>query len=535
MIESVLLVALGFLTAVLIGLVLAPAFWWRAVRLTTRRIRQTMPISEAEIRADKDLLKAEYAVKVHRLSKEIERQKLAAHRQLIEINRRDASIRRTGEDMVALKGELEEHENARRVLEQTINDRLPKVEARLDEARKLLQARDQHIMELNRAAAMQFAAFEEARSINGQQAAEIDRLKMALSAAPTRDRRRYAEAGADAELALRSELEQLRTKSREQASLIERFQREVAGLRADPTAALKAASLALSGDPGEDVVTMRSQLALQSDEITRLRSDLASVELGGKRPGGAVAGEGREADAAAGRAALEAKIKDQAREISQLKVELGIQREGDAADQRLPARESKALLKARIDRIQSDLEREQKQVARLRAELVSANERAARQAAFLRDEMKRLTRSATTPPQPSANVTVLPTRAAKAKEAGHKFVPSSEQAPATARARQLQRTLFERIKGNGSADKLAEPAGADAPAHRAETTSLAALQAAPAKPSENGIAKNGPVPEAGSAPAVPAAEPEDAVAAAASERAGSARRLLDRLRRYEES
>ena len=43
--------------------------------------------------------------------------------------------------------------------------------------------------------------------------------------------------------------------------------------------------------------------------------------------------------------------------------ELGIQREGEAADQRLPLRESKPLLKARLDRIQSDLEREQQREA----------------------------------------------------------------------------------------------------------------------------------------------------------------------------
>jgi len=46
-IQTVMLVALGFLAASLLGLLLASAFWSRAVRLTTIRIKQSMPVSES--------------------------------------------------------------------------------------------------------------------------------------------------------------------------------------------------------------------------------------------------------------------------------------------------------------------------------------------------------------------------------------------------------------------------------------------------------------------------------------------------------
>jgi hypothetical protein len=44
-VQSGMLLALGFLLASLLGLLLASAFWSRAVRLTTARLKQSMPVS----------------------------------------------------------------------------------------------------------------------------------------------------------------------------------------------------------------------------------------------------------------------------------------------------------------------------------------------------------------------------------------------------------------------------------------------------------------------------------------------------------
>ena len=80
-IQSAMLVALGFLGASLLGLLVASAFWSRAVRLTTARIKQSMPVSEPEIKADRDKLRAEYAIKVHKLEMLLEQARLARARQ----------------------------------------------------------------------------------------------------------------------------------------------------------------------------------------------------------------------------------------------------------------------------------------------------------------------------------------------------------------------------------------------------------------------------------------------------------------------
>ena len=58
-VNSAMFVALGFLIAGLLGLLLGSALWSRAVRLTTKRIKASLPISEMEIRADRDRLRAQ--------------------------------------------------------------------------------------------------------------------------------------------------------------------------------------------------------------------------------------------------------------------------------------------------------------------------------------------------------------------------------------------------------------------------------------------------------------------------------------------
>ncbi len=59
--------ALGFLVAGLMALAFAPAFWRRALRLTRRRLETQVPLSVEEILADRDHLRAEFAVERRRL------------------------------------------------------------------------------------------------------------------------------------------------------------------------------------------------------------------------------------------------------------------------------------------------------------------------------------------------------------------------------------------------------------------------------------------------------------------------------------
>lgn len=72
MIENIMYFALGLLVAALVGLIVIPAVWKRAVRLTKRRIEAATPITMAEFRADKDQLRAEYALSTRKLEMNVE-------------------------------------------------------------------------------------------------------------------------------------------------------------------------------------------------------------------------------------------------------------------------------------------------------------------------------------------------------------------------------------------------------------------------------------------------------------------------------
>ncbi len=67
MVEALMYAAIGFLIAVLIGLAAMPLVHNRAVRLTMRDLEGGLPISMGELQAEKDALRAEFAMAVRRL------------------------------------------------------------------------------------------------------------------------------------------------------------------------------------------------------------------------------------------------------------------------------------------------------------------------------------------------------------------------------------------------------------------------------------------------------------------------------------
>ncbi|MGH1570292.1 hypothetical protein ACRAWG_06015 [Methylobacterium sp. P31] len=64
--------ALGFLAASLCGLLLLPALNARAARLARRRAEARLPLSPAEIAAERDFLRAQFAVQQRRLERRVE-------------------------------------------------------------------------------------------------------------------------------------------------------------------------------------------------------------------------------------------------------------------------------------------------------------------------------------------------------------------------------------------------------------------------------------------------------------------------------
>jgi len=110
-IENIMYFALGGLAASLLALAILPAVWRRAVRLTKKRIEAATPITMSEFRADKDQLRAEFALSTRRLEMNVEALRRRLSEQLRDINRKRSEVG-------AIKSERDTHLQQMRELEE---------------------------------------------------------------------------------------------------------------------------------------------------------------------------------------------------------------------------------------------------------------------------------------------------------------------------------------------------------------------------------------------------------------------------------
>ncbi len=94
MIESMMYIGIGFLVAGLLVIGVIPLVHARAVRLTMRRLEADNPLSMAEIAAEKDQLRAEFAMTMSRLEMTVEQLKAKTTNQLTELGKKGEAIGR---------------------------------------------------------------------------------------------------------------------------------------------------------------------------------------------------------------------------------------------------------------------------------------------------------------------------------------------------------------------------------------------------------------------------------------------------------
>jgi uncharacterized membrane-anchored protein YhcB (DUF1043 family) len=105
MIETIMYIGIGLLAGCLIGVAVIPLVHDRAVRLTARRLEAALPRSIADIEADKDLLRAEFAMSARRLEIIVEQHKNKITSQLVDLSRKSDAINRLNIDRDGLKVE----------------------------------------------------------------------------------------------------------------------------------------------------------------------------------------------------------------------------------------------------------------------------------------------------------------------------------------------------------------------------------------------------------------------------------------------
>src|SRR6476661_3986337 len=94
MIEPIMYLAIGFLVSMLFGLMIVPLVHNRALRLTTRRLEAATPLSMAEIKADKDQHRAEFAMSARRVEMSVDQLKNKTTSQLAELGKKSDAINR---------------------------------------------------------------------------------------------------------------------------------------------------------------------------------------------------------------------------------------------------------------------------------------------------------------------------------------------------------------------------------------------------------------------------------------------------------
>ena len=191
MILYVMLVALGFLIAMLFALLLAPAFWRRAERLTARRLEQNMPMSIAEADAGRDQIRASYAIIIRRLEAALSQEKMRSARQLVKISRLQMEIADLNDKTHQLRGQLEAEHNAASVLRRTIATRVPELNRSAQDAKQLVHVRDREIDTIVNRLRHREEALAIAQRTTEMQQAEIARLRQAMEMSGSQNAGRF--------------------------------------------------------------------------------------------------------------------------------------------------------------------------------------------------------------------------------------------------------------------------------------------------------------------------------------------------------
>lgn len=285
MITTILLILLGFFTAGFLALLLAPLVWRRAVRLTTKRIEASLPLSANELEAEKDRLRASHAMAARRLEMNIETLNRKTSSQLVELARLSDEARQLAEERDAqdrviadLRDETEEQRAALTENAAIIST----LEAKLDEALSELEVRGTALMELN-------DRYEEERLLASSRQIEMVARETELRkveddlAELRRDRKDAIRAGRDAEAARKEAEAGLKVAEKRNADLqkkiesqmralyeneekLERREAEIARLRKEMNAASEASL--------SDQATRRLMEAeAESDRLSRELAD----------------------------------------------------------------------------------------------------------------------------------------------------------------------------------------------------------------------------------------------------------------------
>jgi DNA repair exonuclease SbcCD ATPase subunit len=299
MVEPVMYFGIGFLVAALLALLFVPLVHSRAVRLTMRRLEAATPLSIAEIRADKDQLRAEFAMSTRRLELSVETMKAKTTNQLAELGKKTDAINH-------LKKELGEKTAAIFALEtrdKNLRDQLRATEEEFEHKSSSLREAERALADKQADLAKLVAELGERSIMADSQRVEFAALRTQVEAMKvsvgdyeravraTEERlareRGESEAAAAISNEVRGKLDEFaaRTNDLERELLVQTTETEVVGRRVQELETRLADQGRLLAEREFEIGRLRSELEAAGQIETDLRDEL---ENAGGRSSGAV-------------------------------------------------------------------------------------------------------------------------------------------------------------------------------------------------------------------------------------------------------
>lgn len=331
MIEQLMLFAIGFLVASLFNLLFVPLVHNRAVRLTMRRLEAEAPYSMAEIQAEKDQLRAEFAMSTRRLEMSVEQLKAKTTAQLNELGKKSMMIEK-------LKHELDEKTAAVAALEaseHTTREQLRTTEQedsvktnRIQDFEQALTGKENELAKLTAALSQRSAANDNQRleiaALKTQ--AEEQKAQLEIATKGLKETGARLETTRKAAEAATQELAKERAKATSFSTRIAQLERQLAAQTADAEALgkrvqeLEERLTEQAGGEVDGLETLKTEMArleqerdVAREEAARLTREAASLRQAKEATGAAERAEN---------ALLRERISDIAAEVARLTLAL---------------------------------------------------------------------------------------------------------------------------------------------------------------------------------------------------------------------
>jgi chromosome segregation ATPase len=361
MIEAIMFFGIGFFVASLVLLVLTPLVHNRAVRLTMKRLEAATPLSMAEIQADKDQLRAEFAMSTRRLEMSVEQMKAKTASQLAELSKKIDAINRLkvelGEKTATIFSLEALQKSLKDQLGATESERSAKIGA-LREAERMLQDKQAELSkvasDLHRRSSATDSQRVELTALRAQVEALKDRVagyeREAHELGDRLSRERKEAAAASAELQEeRARAEKLsdRVAQLERQLVTQTTEAEVLGRRVQEVEAQIADQIKVLSEREIEIAALRQKIT----EGQKIEADLRA-ELSGAAGRSKAASDGLLKE----KALLEDQLNQARADRTKLQQEIASMRR-DAEQTWAPERAENALLRERLEDVCAEIAR----------------------------------------------------------------------------------------------------------------------------------------------------------------------------------